>query len=104
MPARHGHRGHGLVLVPACSWCDSIWPHLLPPGLGGTKCGSWRAWVTHRGAAGEQLIPPGLCGATLSAGITQLLPSWRRDRLLRKVPFQGITDNASGAALAHPGL
>lgn len=31
---------HGLALLPACSWCDSIWPHLLPPGLGRTKCGS----------------------------------------------------------------
>lgn len=26
--------------VPACSWWDSIWPHLLPPRLCSTKCGS----------------------------------------------------------------
>lgn len=61
-PARHGHRGHGLVLVPVCSWCDSIWLHLLAAGLGGTECGSWRARVTQRGAAGQQLIPPGCAG------------------------------------------
>lgn len=60
--APHGHRGHGLVLVPVPSRCDSIWLHLLPPGLGGPECGSWRARVTQRGAAGQQLIPPGCAG------------------------------------------
>lgn len=61
-----------------------------PPGLSGTKCGSRRARVTHRGTAGEQLIPVGCAGSSCRLGLPSCCQAGAGSVSSERFPSRGL--------------